>query len=637
MSVLVLDQVSLAYGLSVLLDRVSLVVEPGEKLCLVGKNGAGKSSLLKLITGENKPDSGQIRTPDQCQISYLEQQVPVETNMKVRTMVARGNEKLHDLMNAWHDLLDNDPENADEQARLMHEIETLDGWSFEQKIDSILERLGLDGSRDFSDLSGGWRRRVLLARALVTEPDILLLDEPTNHLDMESIVWLEQFLTDYKGTLVFISHDRFFIDRIATRIIELDRGHMASFPGTYQQYLVKKQELLENEEKQNKEFDKKLAQEEVWIRQGIKARRTRNEGRVRALKALRAERSQRRERQGNAGFSLSESERSGKRVMELKSLSFGYQGEKPLVDQFSTLIERGDKIALVGPNGVGKTTLIKLLLDQQKPDSGEIIAGTKLEIAYFDQTQEYLDPEATVLDTVAQGNDRIEIGERQLHIYSYMQEFLFSPERSRAKIKSLSGGERNRVMLARLFTKSFNFLVMDEPTNDLDLETLELLESQLVAYQGTLILVSHDRRFIDSVVTQCWIFKGNGRINEWFGGFSEWLDYNARQLIGDKQSQNQAKQVNSSSKGAGAISKPIVVRDRKKLSYKIQLEYDRLPEEIEQLEAEIEKLNKQLADPALFQSDSVASGELLVLLAESQKQLDAKVERWVELEELAGN
>lgn len=625
MSQVVLEQVSLAYGNSVMLDKVQLVVEPGEKLCLVGRNGTGKSTLLNIIAGNIIPDGGQVRKSDAVNLSMLEQQIPKHGNITIRELVAQGHEILYPVMKQWHELIEAHSTNHKLLDDLQHQIEAHNGWMFEQQIDRVLSQLGLDGSLMFNSLSGGWRRRVLLARALVKQPKILLLDEPTNHLDLEAIIWLENFVREYNGTIIFISHDRLFIDAIATRIVELDRGLIQSFTGNYQSYLEQKAILLEQEATRDKLFDKRLAQEEVWIRQGIKARRTRNEGRVRALKALRDERSQRRERQGQAGFAMASTERSGKQVLEIEHLNFKI-GDNQLVTDFNTVVERGDKIALIGPNGVGKTTLIRLILGETKPDSGIVKSGTKLEVAYFDQTQDDLDPEMNILDTVAQGNDQIQIGDRTLHVYSYLQEFLFTPERARAPIKSLSGGERNRVMLARLFTKSFNFLVMDEPTNDLDLETLELLEEQLTQFQGTLLLVSHDRKFMDAVVTQSWVFEGQGKISEWVGGYSDW-----KSAI-DRQQANKPNSDSTQSNTPKNQSKSNAANKTKKLSYKIKLEYEKLPSEIEKLEAEVEILNGKIAEPDFYQQSSDETMKTLGLLENVQTQLEAKIERWMELE-----
>ena len=630
MSQLILDGVSLSIGNSVLLDRASLVVEPGERMCLVGRNGAGKSTLLNIIAGKMQTDHGSVWRSDALRLSFLEQTVPQGIDENVRSVVEQGHEILYPVLTQWHALIEAHSDDYDTIDLLQRQIDALDGWRFEQHVDRVISQLQLDGAQSFKNLSGGWRRRVLLARALVKKPDILLLDEPTNHLDLEAIVWLEQFVRDFEGSVIFISHDRSFIDSVASRIVELDRGKIRSFQGNYQFYLDQKELLLEQEAAQNRLFDTRLAQEEVWIRQGIKARRTRNEGRVRALEAMRLQRSQRRVRQGAAGFKISQAEKSGKSVMEINGLTYGYPGAPALVDDFSCLVERGDKIALIGPNGVGKTTLIRLILGELEADSGDIKHGTRLNVTYFDQTQESLDPERSVLDTVAEGNDQIQIGDRSLHIYSYLQEFLFTPEQARSPIKSLSGGERNRVMLARLFTKTFNFLVMDEPTNDLDLETLELLEEQLSNYEGTLLLVSHDRHFIDDVVTQSWVFEGNGRVTEWVGGYSDWQQQKQSQTVTQSRQksavsvENKTAKTHTKTKAAPAKAK--------KLSYNDQREYDRLPAEIEAFENDMAALESRIAAPDFYEQSSEVTVAALDQLSQLRLKLDAKVERWVEIE-----
>jgi ATP-binding cassette subfamily F protein uup len=639
MSQLILENLSLSYGNSVLLDRANLVVESGERLCLVGRNGAGKSTLLNLIAGKIQADHGVVGRSESLRLSFLEQQVPQGIDLSVRAVVEQGHEILYPVLTQWHALIESHSEDYDQIDVLQRQIEAHDGWRFEQQVDRVLSQLQLDGNRSFKDLSGGWRRRVLLARALVKQPHILLLDEPTNHLDVEAIVWLEQFVKDYDGSVIFISHDRSFIDAIATRIVELDRGVIRSFQGDYQHYLDQKEMLLEQEAVQNRLFDQRLAQEEVWIRQGIKARRTRNEGRVRALEAMRLQRSQRRVRQGSAGFSISQAERSGKSVLEVTNLNFGYPDAAPLVTDFNCLVERGDKIALIGPNGVGKTTLIKLILGEIAANSGEIVQGTKLQVTYFDQTQETLDPERSVLDTVAEGNDQVQLGDRSMHIYSYLQEFLFTPEQARAPIKSLSGGERNRVMLARLFTKSFNFLVMDEPTNDLDLDTLELLEEQLSNYTGTLLLVSHDRHFIDDVVTQSWVFEGGGKITEWVGGYTDWQQHNLSRNVIQSKTADAIKADNKAGKKSHAQAPESVpekalgkATKAKKLSYKDQREYDQLPGDIEKLEAAIAEIEAAIAAPDFYDQSSEVTMDKLNALSAAQRQLDVKVERWLAIE-----
>ncbi|WP_428240936.1 ATP-binding cassette domain-containing protein [Gynuella sp.] len=626
MALITLDQVSLAYGSIPLLNQATLNIDSGERLCIVGRNGTGKSSLLKLLTGENVPDSGIIRIPQSTRIGYLQQTLPERLDVTVRTMVYNSDPELIELMNAWNLLIEQDPGSA-EVDRLHHEIDVRGGWALDTSVNQVLSRLGLDGDVMVKDLSGGWRRRVLLAQALLRDPDVLLLDEPTNHLDIEAILWMEQFFSSYRGTVVFISHDRRFIDALATRIIELDRGQLTSFNGNYHDYLQLKAKLLEEEERQNQLFDKKLSQEEVWIRQGIKARRTRNEGRVRALKALREQRKQRIERQGKASLQISAADKSGKMVFEVEQLSFAY-AENKVVENFSTLVERGDKIAFIGPNGVGKSTLIKLLLGELVPNTGQVKQGTKLEIAYFDQTQEHLDPERTVLDTVAEGNDQIVVNGVSKHIYSYLQDFLFSPDRARSPIKALSGGERNRVLLARLFTRPANLLILDEPTNDLDMETLELLEELLIDFPGTLLLVSHDREFVDAVATQTWVFEQQGKISEWVGGYSDW--YRARAArkpaeVADASQKNVQK--SDARKKAGPIK-------NRKLSYKLKVEYDELPNKIEQLEQRLTILQEEISQSDFYTRPQDEVQSTLAAMEETEQQLEAAMERWVELEDM---
>ena len=629
MALITLDQVSLAYGSIPLLSQATLNIDSGERLCVVGRNGAGKSSLLKLLTGENIPDSGVIRIPQNTRIGYLKQTLPERLDVTVRSMVYNTDSELVALMDRWQQVIENNP-SAPEVDQLYHEIEVRGGWMLETNVNQVLSRLGLDGDVQVKDLSGGWRRRVLLAQALLQQPDVLLLDEPTNHLDIEAILWMEQFFSSYNGTIVFISHDRRFIDALATRIIELDRGLLTSFNGNYHDYLIQKAKLLEEEERQNQLFDKKLSQEEVWIRQGIKARRTRNEGRVRALKTLREQRKQRIDRQGKANLQISAADKSGKTVFEIDQISFAY-GSKPVVTDFSTLVERGDKIAFIGPNGVGKSTLIKLMLGELTPDKGMVKRGTKLEIAYFDQTQEHLDPERTVLDTVAEGNDQISINGTSKHIYSYLQDFLFSPDRARSPIKALSGGERNRVMLARLFTKPANLLILDEPTNDLDMETLELLEELLIDFAGTLLLVSHDREFVDAVATQTWVFEQQGKISEWVGGYSDWYQSPVRQkkLVTDSES-NSHKTANKKEDH----KKKTGVNKSRKLTYKLQLEYDALPEKIEQLEKRLSILQDEVSQSDFYSRSQEIVQSSLKALEEAELSLNETMERWLELEEM---
>ena len=524
MALLRLAQASLAFGDKPLLDHVDWVVHPGERVALIGRNGEGKSTLLKVIAGQLQLDSGTLWQAQQTRVGMLEQELPAADQLSLYQVVEQGLAEIKQLR-AEYDRLAvqaHDESALKQLEQLQHQLEAVDGWHLEQRVERVLLRLGLPAEVKMAELSGGWRRRVALARALVAEPDILLLDEPTNHLDIETIDWLEQLLLEFKGTLIFITHDRSFLQRLANRVVELDRGQLFAWEGDYQGFLKYREQVLADEARQNALFDKRLAQEEVWIRQGIKARRTRNEGRVRALKAMRNERAQRREQQGRANFSLEQAQRSGKLVVDACNASYSFDQQR-IVDDLSVRILRGDRIGLIGPNGVGKTTLLKLLLGDLEPDSGRVDRGTNLQVAYFDQLREQLDPEKSVIDNIAEGREYIEIQGRRKHLIGYLGDFLFPPERTRAKVKSLSGGERNRLLLARLFSKPANLLVLDEPTNDLDLETLELLEEILCEFEGTVLLVSHDRAFLDNVVTSTLVFEGQGRIREYIGGYEDWL------------------------------------------------------------------------------------------------------------------
>ena len=495
MPLVTLDRVSIAYGHLPLLDEVAMQIEARERVSVIGRNGTGKSTLLKIVSGEIAPDSGTVWRQPSLRIARLEQDVPLSAQRSVFDVVAEGH---------------------------THHLEEDEAWLREHHVDLILSRLELPAEAIVDTLSGGWRRRVLLARALVGQPDLLLLDEPTNHLDIQAIQWLETFLAEYAGAVIFVTHDRAFLQRLATRIVELDRGRLTSWPGNYATYLRRKEEALANEQVLADKFDKKLAEEEVWVRQGIKARRTRNEGRVRALEAMRAERAARREQIGNVRMQVEQAEQSGKMVFEAKGISKAFGGT-PVVRDFSTRVMRGDRIGLIGPNGAGKTTLLRMVLGELPPDAGEIRLGANVQIAYYDQQREQLDPERTVFDTVGEGNDTVTANGRTRHVHAYLRDFLFSDERARSPVKALSGGERNRLLLARLFTRPANVLVLDEPTNDLDLETLELLEEQLVEWPGTLLLVSHDRAFLDNVVTSTFVFEGGGRVQEYVGGYEDWV------------------------------------------------------------------------------------------------------------------
>ncbi len=623
--VLTLKNISLSYGHVALLDRVEMAIEPGERLCLVGRNGTGKTSLLKILFGEVPADEGERWLRAGLRVARLEQELPQSSQGSVYDVVADGLGRLGQVIRDYHHAIQALEHDHSEQqimrvSDLQHDLEAADGWRFEQRIDEMLTKMGLPADQEISSLSGGMQRRVLLARALVTDPELLLLDEPTNHLDIEGITWLEEYLFGYNGALIFITHDRAFLQNMATRILELDRGDLTSWPGNYANYLTRREERLAAEASQNARFDKKLAQEEVWIRQGIKARRTRNEGRVRALKSLRESRQSRRDVQGKVRLNLETAESSGKIVAEVENISVGYEG-KILIRDFSTRIMRGDRIGIIGPNGVGKTTLIRTLLGELKPESGRVKSGSKLQVAYFDQTRAQLDPEKTVIDNLNQGSDMVTVNGRETHVISYLQNFLFAPDRARSPVKSLSGGERNRLLLARLFTRPANVLVMDEPTNDLDVETLELLEELLCEYDGTLLLVSHDRAFLDSVVTSTIVFEGNGKLGEYVGGYQDWYDYNQQHGSAVKTATKNEKQ--STSKAATESVKKSV-----KLSYKDQRELDSLPNKIETLESEQQSLNDQINGPYFYKQDQKKIDETLSTLSRVTRNLEDAYSRW---------
>ncbi|HED16973.1 MAG TPA: ATP-binding cassette domain-containing protein [Gammaproteobacteria bacterium] len=623
--VLTLKNISLSYGHVALLDRVEMAIEPGERLCLVGRNGTGKTSLLKILFGEVPADEGERWLRAGLRVARLEQELPQSSQGSVYDVVADGLGRLGQVIRDYHHAIQALEHDHSEQqimrvSDLQHDLEAADGWRFEQRIDEMLTKMGLPADQEISSLSGGMQRRVLLARALVTDPELLLLDEPTNHLDIEGITWLEEYLFGYNGALIFITHDRAFLQNMATRILELDRGDLTSWPGNYANYLTRREERLAAEASQNARFDKKLAQEEVWIRQGIKARRTRNEGRVRALKSLRESRQSRRDVQGKVRLNLETAESSGKIVAEVENISVGYEG-KILIKDFSTRIMRGDRIGIIGPNGVGKTTLIRTLLGELKPESGRVKSGSKLQVAYFDQTRAQLDPEKTVIDNLNQGSDMVTVNGRETHVISYLQNFLFAPDRARSPVKSLSGGERNRLLLARLFTRPANVLVMDEPTNDLDVETLELLEELLCEYDGTLLLVSHDRAFLDSVVTSTIVFEGNGKLGEYVGGYQDWYDYNQQHGSAVKTATKNEKQ--STSKAATESVKKSV-----KLSYKDQRELDSLPNKIETLESEQQSLNDQINGPYFYKQDQKKIDETLSTLSRVTRNLEDAYSRW---------
>ncbi|CAH7119303.1 ATP-binding protein Uup [Vibrio chagasii] len=634
MALLTIHNGQLAFGDHPLLDRADFALQENERVCLVGRNGAGKSTLMKVLSGNIIMDDGKMQITQDVVVSRLEQDPPRNEEGTVYDYVAGGLAEIGEQLKIYHDLLDliaTDPseKNLNRLTRVQEQLDHANAWRFEDRVTNVLGALKLTAETKLTDLSGGWQRKAALARALVCDPDVLLLDEPTNHLDVATIEWLEGFLKDFRGSIIFISHDRAFIKSMATRIVDLDRGKLSSFPGDYENYLVEKEEALRVEEMQNAEFDKKLAQEEVWIRQGIKARRTRNEGRVRALKKLREERLNRREVQGKAVIQIDDAQRSGKIVFEAENINFGFEG-KEIVKDFSFNIMRGDRIALIGPNGCGKSTVLKLLLDQLKPDSGRLHCGTKLEVAYFDQYREILDPEKSVIDNLADGKQEVTVGGRERHALSYLQDFLFSPKRARTPVKALSGGEKNRLLLARIFLKSNNLLILDEPTNDLDIETLELLEDLLANYQGTLLLVSHDRQFVDNTVMTSWIFEGNGVIEEFVGGYHD-AQQQRKQALEYRQVEKPskpAKVVEETPKTAPVKAKP------KKLSYKLQRELEALPQRLEELETRIEALQEEVNDPNFFSKSVEQTQPVLDKLTATEQELEVAFERWEELEAL---
>ena len=628
----------LSFSDAPLLDHAELHIEPNERVCLVGRNGAGKSTLLKIIAGEMIMDDGKVQYEKDLVVSRLEQDPPRNAQGNVFDYVAEGVGHLTDLLKEYHHISVQLEENYSDQIlsqleQVQAKLEHADGWRFENKINEVLLKLGLNPNTKLAALSGGWLRKAALARALVCDPDVLLLDEPTNHLDVEAIEWLENFLLDFQGSIVFISHDRSFIRKMATRIVDLDRGQLVSYPGNYDLYLTTKEENLRVEALQNELFDKRLAQEEVWIRQGIKARRTRNEGRVRALKAMREERRQRRDVMGTAKLQLDTSSRSGKIVFEMENVSYEVAG-KSLLNDFSTTILRGDKIALVGANGCGKTTFIKLLLGEIQPTAGKIRCGTKLEIAYFDQYRADLDPEKTVMDNVADGKQDIEVNGVKRHVLGYLQDFLFPPKRAMTPVKALSGGERNRLLLAKLLLKPNNLLILDEPTNDLDVETLELLEELLTDYQGTLLIVSHDRQFIDNTATECYLFEGEGRLNKYVGGF-----FDAKQQQANFWATKNAEELAKAKKAEPLKEESVVKNDRTskpksiKLSYKEQRELEQLPQLLEELEAKITVFQTEIGDPAFFQQPHDVTDAKLKALSDAESELEIAFLRWEELEE----
>lgn len=619
-----LKNIRLSFGGPILLDGADLVIEPGERVCLLGRNGEGKSSLIKIINGELQPDEGEISRRQNLRVGLLEQEVPGGMPGSVFDVVACGLHTLGELVAEYHDLSMIIADGRDEGrfkrlGDLQHRLEREGGWQIEQKVLSVISRLQLQPDTAFAELSAGLKRRVMLARALAGQPELLLLDEPTNHLDMDSIGWMEEFLLRFAGSILFVTHDRMFLRRLATRIIELDRGRLTSRSGDYDAYLRYKTAELVAEESQRDAFDKKLAQEEAWIRQGIKARRTRNEGRVRELEKLRRLRRERRLTPGMVRMNAAEAGMSGRIVCEATAASFGYE-DTPVINKFSAIIARGDRIGIIGPNGAGKTTLIRLLLGQVKPQSGEVRLGTNLEIVYFDQLRDQLDEDKTVFDNIADGNHLVTTGGKTRHVLGYLQDFLFTPQRARSPVSSLSGGERNRLLLARLFTRPSNLLVLDEPTNDLDMETLDLLEELLVQYSGTVLLVSHDRDFLNNVVTSTFVFEGEGRVAEYVGGYDDWLRQAPKPQIGRITQKNQPQP---------RREKPAAKR---KLTFKEQRELETLPQRIEQLEAEHRELSERMADPALYRDGGTGVAQVRERYKAIEQELPPLYERWEELE-----
>jgi ATP-binding cassette subfamily F protein uup len=619
-----LTNVSIAFGTHALLDNAAFQLDAGERVGLLGRNGEGKSTLMKIIAGDIHADHGEIWRQPELRLAWLEQSPNLDENDSIYEAVAGGLGELGRLIARYHELLthmDGNEQSLQALGDVQHKLEADNGWEFQSRVEAVLSKLQLPADVKIGSLSGGWKRRVALARALVIDPEVLLLDEPTNHLDFESISWLEEQLLSFQGAVLFVTHDRAFLQKLATRIIDLDRGQLTSWAGNYQDYLQRKAAALEDEANQNAEFDKKLAKEEVWIRQGVKARRTRNEGRVRALKRLRDERSERRNTQGTTKLSLNSGESSGKKVVEAIDVNFQYQ-DKPIIRDFSIRIERGDKIGLIGNNGAGKSTLLKLLLGQLQPTTGSIELGTNLQIAYFDQLREQLDPELSVADSVLDGGEFIDLPGGKRHVMSYLADFLFAPARARSPVKSLSGGEKNRLLLARLFTKPANLIVMDEPTNDLDLETLEILEEKLVDYQGTLLLVSHDREFLDNVVTSVLVFEGEGRVGEYIGGYADWS------AMSEQNKKTEAAKVAAE---AAKKDKP-KTSTAKKLSFKEQRELEQLPQLIEQLETKQADLTAKIGSSEFYKQSQEVMTATLAELKTAEDELAQAYKRWDELD-----
>lgn len=627
MALVTLDHVSIAYGHVPLLDDASLQVEAGERVCVIGRNGTGKSTLLQILSGDQTPDSGSVWRQPEIGVARLVQDVPLSSNRPVFDVVAEGLGNLGELVAAYHHAAVEVAERGtdislDKLGRLQRELEERDGWRLEQRVETVLDRLGLPAEAIVDSLSGGWRRRVLLARALVAQPQLLLLDEPTNHLDIDAMIWLEEFLKTYAGAVVFVTHDRVFLQNLATRIVELDRGTLTSWPGDYATFLRRKEEWLASEAAQNDTFDKRLAEEEVWLRQGIKARRTRDEGRVRALLAMRQERAARRAQVGTVRLQAEIGERSGRLVFEAVDISKSF-GDKAVVRDLSLRVMRGDRVGLIGPNGSGKTTLLRLLIGELTPDTGDVKRGANVQVAYYDQQREQLDPERTVFDTVGDGNDTVTVNGRAQHVHGYLRDFLFPPERAYARVQTLSGGERNRLVLARLFTQPANVLVLDEPTNDLDIETLELLESYLIEWPGTLLLVSHDRAFIDHVVTSTLVFEGSGQVQEYVGGYEDWLRQRGTREIPTKAQPERAVR---------PVEPPVTVAIRKKPTYREQRELEQLPAQIDALEREHAQLTASINDPLFYRQPADSITQALARLEALARELHDAYAHWDELD-----
>jgi ATP-binding cassette subfamily F protein uup len=631
MAILRFDGVSLAYGHLPLLAGVDFQLEAGERVCLVGRNGTGKSTLLRLITGVAVPDRGEIWRREPLRIAHLEQEVPPDTDQTVFEVVAAGLGELGALLSEFHQLSHSagaaEKPALQEMARLQARIDVLNGWNINQKVETVLTRLDLEEDERLVDCSGGTRRQVMLARALVSEPDLLLLDEPTNHLDIAAITWLEKFLLGYRGTLIFITHDRTFVRRLATRIVELDRGKLTSFPGDFDHYLRKKDELQKIEARALTKFDKRLTEEEAWIRQGIKARRTRNEGRVKALQAMRRERAQRLEAQGSARFGIDAGEISGKLVVDMRQVTFRY-GERPVIADLSTRILRGDRVGIIGPNGCGKSTLLKLILGDIAPTSGQVVTGTRLKIAYFDQHRRLLDPAKTVRENLSD-SDRVTVKGRSRHVVGYLKDFLFPPQRIDSPVNALSGGERNRLLLAKIFTRPANVMVLDEPTNDLDVDTLELLEDLLADYEGTLLLVSHDRTFLDNVVTSTLVFEGEGKFREYAGGYEDWERCRAASPVRHSETlPSKRKPTPTVAKTGGELSR--------RLTYKERRELETLPELIEALETEQAELHRVMGNPDFYRQSGENITAAVTRLNTLKTELETCYQRWESLEARRG-